>query len=119
MLHDQNPYPEPSQWYHGTLKYLRRNFGRYGMESGVDPAICWPTPKELAVTKEYEKVAFPYSIQEVVAAAKQRRKEKIEQTRLRQEQIVERIAKLEDMKKDLFNRIAKKEAEARAVKVIL
>ncbi|CAH0552080.1 unnamed protein product [Brassicogethes aeneus] len=116
MLHEQNPYSEPTNWHHGTLKYLRRTYGRYGSESGIDPAICWPTEKELSETMEYEKVKYPYKILEVAAAAREKRKQENEAVLARQESIVQKIAKLDDLKKDLANRIAKKEAEANAAK---
>lgn len=42
MLHEQNPYPEAMFWHHGSLKFLRRTYGRYGAASGVDPSLLWP-----------------------------------------------------------------------------
>ncbi|XP_044766794.1 growth arrest and DNA damage-inducible proteins-interacting protein 1 [Coccinella septempunctata] len=111
---DQNPYPESKQWFHDTIVYKRKIFGRYGFNSGVDPAICWPTDKELEETLEYEKVAYPFTIPEMIRTAKEIRAAKDEATRKRQEDMLVKLSKLEGWKKDLEMRIAKKEAEANA-----
>lgn len=49
MLHEQNPYPEATLRHHGTLKYLRRTYGRYGAASNIDPAICWPVKVNVCI----------------------------------------------------------------------
>ncbi|KAJ8921943.1 hypothetical protein NQ315_008577 [Exocentrus adspersus] len=116
VVHDKNPYPEPQLWFHGTLKYTRRTFGRYGQASGVNPAICWPTKEELSNSMEYERVAHPFTIMEMVETAKQQRKEKEETTLAKQAEIVKRVEKLEIWKQELQDRILKKESEAKAAK---
>lgn len=118
LLLGKRPYVEPTAWYQGTLKYNRKLYGRYGFESGVDPSICWPTKQELADTIEYEQVAFPKTIPEMVAIENTKRKEKEEKTIERQREIVERVSKLDGWIKDMQNRIAKKEREAHAAKVL-
>lgn len=42
ILHENVSMQEAISWHQGTLKYLRRLYGRYGAASGVDPALCWP-----------------------------------------------------------------------------
>ncbi|XP_044259063.1 growth arrest and DNA damage-inducible proteins-interacting protein 1 [Tribolium madens] len=116
MLFEKNPYSEPAHWNHGTLKYMRRLYGRYGAASGVNPSICWPVKEELENAKEYERVAYPYTIPQIVEEAQKRRHEKNEKIRLRQEEIVKKMEKLEQMKQDLYNRIRTKEKEASAAK---
>ncbi|XP_072378691.1 large ribosomal subunit protein mL64-like [Diabrotica undecimpunctata] len=116
ILMNKNPYPEPCASHHGSLKYIRRTYGRYGEASGVNPSLCWPVKEELDSSKEYERLKHPYTIPEMIAEAAKLRKEKEERTAMRQEEIVKRMQKLEGWKQDLFNRIAKKEAEARSVK---
>lgn len=117
FLHEENPYPEPAFWHHGTLKYMRRTYGRYGEASGVNPAICWPVKEELAESIEYERVAFPYTIPQVIKEAKEQHRAKEERLRKRQEDIGKKLEKLEEWKRDLYNRIAKKEGDALAAKV--
>nr|CAH7745369.1 unnamed protein product [Callosobruchus chinensis] len=65
---------------------------------------------------EYEKVAYPYTIPDIVASAKKQQAEKEEQTRARQEDIVKKVAKLDQWKKELHEKIAKKEQEANVAK---
>lgn len=117
LLHEKNPYPDPMSWHHGTLKYLRRTYGRYGQASGVDPSICWPIKNELDEAVEYEKVKYPFTISEMITAAKQKRQEKEERVLARQAGIVKKMQKLEEWTQDLHQRIAKKENEAKAAKV--
>jgi len=39
--------------------------GRYGFEGNKEPAgFAWPTPEEIKILQEYERVAFPESLQE-------------------------------------------------------
>jgi len=116
FVHETNPYLEPTRWHHGTLKYMRRLYGRYGEASGVDPSICWPVKEELQESLEYERVAFPFTIPQMIEEAHKKKHEKNERIRLRQEDIAKKMEKLEDWKNDLQNRIAKKENEAKAAK---
>ncbi|CAH1176252.1 unnamed protein product [Phaedon cochleariae] len=116
IVMEKNPYLEPMLWHHGTIKYLRRTYGRYGQSSGVNPSICWPTKEELENVMEYEMVKYPYTIPQMIAEAKQKRKENDEKVMARQQGIVEKLKKLEGWKQDLYNRISKKESEAKAAK---
>ncbi|XP_023313043.1 growth arrest and DNA damage-inducible proteins-interacting protein 1 [Anoplophora glabripennis] len=116
ILHEKNPYPEPMLWHHGTIKYIRRTYGRYGQASGVNPSICWPTKDELNEAKEYERIKHPFTIAEMVAAAKQKRQEKEERILARQADIIKKMAKLDVWTRELQERIAKKENEAKSAK---
>ena len=57
---------EPVLWFHHTVKFKQRMFGKYGESSGVNPGICWPTHEDLKKRLEYEAVAYPFTIQEMV-----------------------------------------------------
>lgn len=92
-------------------------YGRYGAASGVNPSICFPLKEELIDKIEYEKVAYPKKIPQMIAEAKQNRKEIEERRMIRQQQIVEKMEKLEGWKQDLYKRIKKKEDEQLAAKV--
>jgi hypothetical protein len=75
LLHGKVPYSEPMDWFHETVKYKRKMYGRYGQSSGVLPGIMWPTREELEEIKEYESVAYPYTIQELMTKVENRKKE--------------------------------------------
>lgn len=89
----------------------------YGKSSGVDPRICWPSNKVIEDTKEYETVAYPYTITQMMEENARKKNEFEEQRRKRQDEIVKKFSKLEQMKKDLKDKISKKEAEAIVIKV--
>lgn len=88
-----------------------------GFESGVDPSICWPTKQELTDAKEYESIAHPFTIPEMIEDTRKKRIQEEEEKAKRQQQIVERVAKLDGWIKDMQKRVAKKEAEANAARV--
>ncbi|XP_055906270.1 growth arrest and DNA damage-inducible proteins-interacting protein 1 [Eupeodes corollae] len=112
FLHNERPYSEPHSWIHLTEKYQRKQLGRYGLASGVDPRICFPTQKDIDAQERYEKVAFPYTLQELLARAKNEDKLAKEQIQKREEEIEKKLEKLEQWKADLNAKIAKKEADA-------
>lgn len=116
IMYNKKPYSEPVRKHHFTVKYNRRMYGIYGSESGVNPGIMWPTKAEIEERREYEKVAYPFTIQEMVsAAAKERDTKELEIKRIH-DQVVSKLAKLESWKKELRDKVAKKEAEALLVK---
>jgi len=116
VLNEQAPYSEPTMWFHGTLRYSRKMYGRYGEASGVNPSLCWPTKQELADKLEYERVAYPFTIPQMVEDARQKREEKEKRIYERQADIVKKMQKLEHWKQELKNKVAKKESEALAAK---
>ncbi|ENN73920.1 growth arrest and DNA damage-inducible proteins-interacting protein 1 [Dendroctonus ponderosae] len=117
MLHEENPYPEATFWHHGTLKYLRRTFGRYGAASNVDPSICWPVKAELEDSMEYERVKYPETVTQMVQRVNAENAEKVRSDKQRQEDIVKKIEKNEQWKRELYAKIAKKEGEALEAKM--
>lgn len=116
MLHDTAPYDEAQSWIHNTVKYQRMLFGRYGLASGVDPRICFYSNTELEEQREYERVAYPFTLQEMVNENKKIKAEKEEAIRKREDDIDKKYAKLDVWTKELNARIAKKEADAKAAK---
>jgi len=74
-IHGEVPYPEPAFWTHHTVKYKRMMYARYGEKCGENPGIMWPTKKDLEEQLDYERIAYPYTIQEVVENCKARRQE--------------------------------------------
>lgn len=116
LLHGKVPYPEPMDWFHETVKYKRKMYGRYGQSSGVLPGIMWPNREELEEIKEYESVAYPYTIQELVARVEDKKKEEQEALKAREEDIMKKFAKLEQWKHDVRVNAAKKLAAVEAAK---
>ncbi|KAL4707473.1 hypothetical protein ACJJTC_000117 [Scirpophaga incertulas] len=117
LIHDRRPYKEPMHLSHLTVKYNRKLYGKYGAESGVNPSICWPTNEDIEETLEYESVAYPFTIKEMMAMAAQKRKEAKEKIELREKELAEKFAKLDQWKKELNDRIEKKAVEANAAKI--
>lgn len=69
--HDRNilmglrPYNKSLEWFHNTVRYKRRILGRYGLKVNDEPVgFAWPTQEEVKDAQEYERVAFPLSLQE-------------------------------------------------------
>lgn len=116
MVSNAVPYDEPQSWIHLTEKYQRKMFGKYGSKSNVDPKICFPTSQDLADRREYESVAFPFTLQEMMQKAKLDQQAKKDRIMKREEEISAKLDKLEQWKTDLRNKVAKKEAEALAAK---
>lgn len=111
---NQNPYDEPQSWIHLTASYQRKMYARHGAASGVDPRVLFPTPDELADRAEYERVAFPKTLHEMVAEEKAAVEAKKAAIRLREERIAKNLGKLDQWTNELNARIAMKEAVARA-----
>lgn len=116
MLKNAVPYGESQSWIHNTVKYKRMMFGRHGLSSGVDPRICFYSNSELDAQKEYERVAFPYSLQEMMKENVKSKTEKDEKIRRREDDIAKKITKLDSWTKELNAKIAKKEADAKAAR---
>ncbi|KAI4457953.1 growth arrest and dna damage-inducible protein-interacting protein 1 gadd45gip1 [Holotrichia oblita] len=116
ILHGKPPYTESKHPFHDTLKYKRKMYGRYGASSGIDVQLCWPTREELADILEYEKVAYPRTILEMINIAKEKRAENQAKILEREEQIAKKILKLDAWIKELNIKTAKKQAEAQEAK---
>lgn len=77
ILMGLRPYDESQEWYHNTVRYKRRMLGRYGLVAIDEPVgFAWPTPEEVKDTQEYERVAFPLSLQERWEKLEKERQEK-------------------------------------------
>lgn len=116
MLNDTKPYDVAQSWIHNTVKYQRKMFGRYGLASNVDPRCCFPTVEERATRAEYERVAHPMTVNEMISVSREQvaneRRVKVE----REEVIAKKLDKLEQWTNELNAKLAKKESDARAAK---
>lgn len=79
----QNPYYP----YESKVAYRQRLAARYGQSSGVNQGIAWPTKRELDEMIEYEKVAHPFTLQEMVEKKKKQREEEAKKIQQRQVQL--------------------------------
>lgn len=116
MVYDTMPYSEPQAWIHNTIKYKRMMFGRYGLASGIDPRLCFYTKRELDDQAEYERVAYPFTLQQMMKENAVTKAENEEKIRKREDDIDKKMAKLDTWTRELNERIAKKEADAKAAK---
>lgn len=116
MLKETKPYDESQSWIHNTLKYNRMMFGRYGLASGIDPRICFETPKEKLTRIEYEKVAYPHTLPDMIEINTKQQNEKKQKIHAREENIRKKLDKLEQWTAEVNDKIAKKEADAKAAK---
>ncbi|XP_075972369.1 growth arrest and DNA damage-inducible proteins-interacting protein CRIF [Anticarsia gemmatalis] len=116
LINGLRPYEEPKSVTHLTVKYNRKMYGKYGSASGVNPMLCFPTKRDIAEIQEYEAVAFPFSIKEMMEQAARMRKEEQGKIEQRDREVATKYAKLAQWKKDLEDKIAKKTAEANAAK---
>lgn len=102
--------------YDKTLYASRRDYGLHGGQSGVDPRLCFPTPEEIADKLEYEQVAFPLTIPQMIEMNKQAKAEKKKQRKEREDQVAKNLLKLDKWMEDLNTRIEKKQQEALAAR---
>lgn len=116
VLQDRRPYDESQSWAHNTVKYQRMIFGRYGEVSGVDPRICFPTERELKSQQEYERLSHTKSIQAMRQIVDEHKRQEKETMLAREEQIEKKLLKLDSWKKELNEKMHKRETEARAAK---
>ncbi|XP_055531153.1 growth arrest and DNA damage-inducible proteins-interacting protein 1 [Wyeomyia smithii] len=117
MLHEILPYDKSQSWIHETVKYKRMMLGRYGLEaSRVDPRITFPTKQEALEKAEYERVAFPHTLQDMMESNRKAKEQRKAVIKAREDEIARKLEKLDQWTADLNARIAKKEADARAAK---
>ncbi|XP_045492068.1 growth arrest and DNA damage-inducible proteins-interacting protein 1 [Colias croceus] len=116
VMHKRRPYEEPKILAHLTVKYNRKLYGKYGAVSGINPSICWPSKEDIQERQEYEAVAFPFTIQQMMETAAQRKREQQLRIEQRDKDVAAKFAKLDQMKKELNDKMAKKAAEVEAAK---
>ncbi|XP_026747473.1 growth arrest and DNA damage-inducible proteins-interacting protein 1 [Trichoplusia ni] len=116
LVNGRKPYEEPKSLAHLTVKYNRKMYGKYGSASGVNPSICFPSRQDIQEKIEYEAVAYPYTIQQMMESAARQRKEEREKIEKRDRDVAAKFAKLEQWKKELNDKLAKKTAEVSAAK---
>lgn len=116
LVNGQLPYDKPVHRYHNTVKYKRRMYGRYGESSNVNPSLAWPTSEDLEDIQEYERVAYPLTIQEMQKNALQRLESEHQEIQVRQQKIDENMKKLNGWLKEVKEKASKKIQEAQQAK---
>lgn len=116
MLNDARPYDGAQSWIHNTVKYARMQFGRHGLASGIDPRVCFATATETATRAEYERVAFPLTLPEMMAVQRQQSAERRRAIVEREETIVKKLGKLDQWTAELNAKVAKRESDAKAAR---
>lgn len=114
MLNGQQPYDEAQSWIHNTLRYKRVMYGRYGAASGVDPRLLFPNASDREEALEYERVAYPKTLKQMIDENAARRRDEEAERDNREVEIITKMGKLEQWKHDLRERVAKREADAQA-----
>jgi hypothetical protein len=116
LVNDQLPYNKPVHRYHHTVKYKRRMYGRYGDSSNVNPGLAWPTASDLEDIREYEKVAYPLTIQEMQQNAWNRLECENQEIQMRQKKIDDNMKKLNGWLKEVKEKAARKIHDAQQAK---
>lgn len=84
ILMGLRPYDTPMAWHHHKVKYKKRMLGRYGLKANDEPAgFAWPTQDEIDDAKEYERVAFPLSLQERWKQLEEKKRKRAERIKAR------------------------------------
>lgn len=114
IAHHIVPMEEKTMPIHYTVRYNKRMFGRYGYASGVSPSLCWPTKQELDDKKEYERVAYPYTILEVAKREKLKKEEKERILFERDAKVAANVESMQKLKEEYLHKkeIKRQEAEA-------
>lgn len=117
ILMGLRPYDKPMAWHHYKVKYKKYMLGRYGLKDNELAGFAWPTKREIEDAKEYERVAFPLSLQERWKKMEEKKQKKLEQIKAREKQLMEKIMKMDEWTSDLRAKLAKKEAELEAARL--
>lgn len=116
LVNGEMPYDKPQHRYHNTVKYKRRMYGRYGDFSNVNPGLAWPTAEDLEDIREYERIAYPLTIQEMQQNALDNIEAEQKDIQMRQKKIDDNMKKLNGWLKEVKEKSAKKLYEAQQVK---
>lgn len=94
------------------LKFFFTIWYRYSIILG----ICFPSKSEFAEKKEFEKVAYPFTLQEMLKTNEKFNTDKAKAVLKREDDITKNLGKLEQWKSELANKVAKKELDAKIAK---
>jgi len=101
----------PLLWFQNTVKFRRKLYAKFGEASGVNPGIQWPTHEQLKKRLEYESVAYPFTVQELMDNAKEKRRLQQEYIDNRTKEIETKTAAIEKLIEEVHNKKHVKEKE--------
>ncbi|XP_059481600.1 large ribosomal subunit protein mL64 [Neocloeon triangulifer] len=117
VMHGMQPYEEPVAWFHHSIKYKKRMFGRYGIDGTDIPlGALWPDKEDLADKKEYEACVRPMLLQEVMKKVQDEKIQAEEEQKKRQADMAVKFEKIGQWRKEMDAKIEKKRKEAQAIK---
>ena len=73
------------------LNFRRKIAGKYGGGVGVNLGIAWPTNEDLKQIKEYEKIANPFTLQEMVENKRKIREDERQRVQKRYKTFLKKI----------------------------
>ena len=114
--HGQQPVINEETQYLRSLRLQRKIWALYGAESGVSPAVGWPVPEEWQDRMEYEALASPDTLQELMRKDREAKRAKQAAIQERMDAIDAKMANLEKWKREILDRKRKKEKEVQAAK---
>ncbi|XP_076341099.1 large ribosomal subunit protein mL64-like [Tachypleus tridentatus] len=115
QMYIENKMPVLYQDYHYSIRNLRKYYATFGSSSGLNPGIMWPTKAELENILEHDSVFHP-SLQDVLSKVHHQREKEEKEKTLREQEIKNKIAKLDALKKEFYEQQAKKIADAKVQK---
>jgi len=103
----------PAFPYQQSVPFRRKLIAKYGQSTGINPAIAWPDKEELQKLMEYENVAYPVPLLEVIEQNRRNREEQKRVLLEREKDIETKVIKLDGWIKELKARQNKKLADAK------
>jgi len=99
-----------------TIEKQRMLYARLGQKSGLPPGIMWPSKSQLKFTVEDDKTYFA-TLQEMIQVVKNEEAEKIENNRIKQEEITRKMKEMPSLIDEFKNKLkVREEAEKEAMR---
>lgn len=73
--HMQTDLQNPEYPYEETVQFRKKMIAQHGLTTGINLGIAWPTKEVLSEKIEYEKVAHPFTLLQIMEQKKQLREE--------------------------------------------
>jgi len=97
---------------HRSQKFKRSILGRYGIKSGVNPAIAWPSDKDLDLAREWESLYQPEPLSKTIEDIRLAEEAVIQKRKEREDKIDANLEKLEAQIKAWQNRVSSRNKAA-------
>ncbi|XP_043207327.1 growth arrest and DNA damage-inducible proteins-interacting protein 1-like [Amphibalanus amphitrite] len=114
--HGKQPVVDEETAHMRSLRAQRRIWALYGTKTGISPAVGWPVKKEWEDKMEYESLAYPDTLQEMVQKHEAEKRAKEEAIKERMDAIDAKMENLEKWKREILEKKRKKERELQAAK---